>query len=549
VLAAARSAAPSDGTGWVRVGERLMILVTTRHTDPATWGSWARTRTLAPLDDASAAAVLRRAAPALDDPGGAEALALARRLGGLPLALRLAGAYLATPLARWRTFADYRHALDGDPSPDAVIDLDLPARDPRGTVLRTWDLSLDALTRQGLTQARDLLFLLSCFAPEAPIPESAVAPASRDRLAALRGLATVALIDITPDRHIRMHPVVADTGRARLLTAYRDRLPGIGADAVALVQAAAADLRSDRPADWPAWRSVIPHLRAMLVWLAPHLDEDALTDLVDLGRAASLSLGLGGTRDAGEEELARSNLAAAARLGDEHPAALVARYRLAAALYNGERFAEAEELLRSLLDDRCGLRGPTHPDTLITRDKLADAIMMQGRYAEAERMYRRITTDQHQVLGPDHPRVLATAIDLAYSLGMQGRHDEAADMCRRVLDDSRRVLGADHLTTVSAGAELARWTFEQGHHDAERLCRESLEVHRRLLGVEHHWTLDIGAVLARAIAAQGRHDEAKAMLDELVETMTRVLGETHSLTTRTRHELTALNQTRREAPE
>jgi hypothetical protein len=30
-----------------------------------------------------------------------------------------------------------------------------------------------------------------------------------------------------------IHPVVADTGRTRLLTTYRDRLPGIGAGAIA----------------------------------------------------------------------------------------------------------------------------------------------------------------------------------------------------------------------------------------------------------------------------------------------------------------------------
>ncbi|WP_433465789.1 hypothetical protein [Spirillospora sp. CA-128828] len=104
VPAAGDASAPADGTGWIRPGGGLMVLVTTRHTDASTWGAWVRMRALGTLDDASAAAVLRRAASQVDDPGG-EALALARRLGGPPLALHLAGAYLAAPFARWRSFA------------------------------------------------------------------------------------------------------------------------------------------------------------------------------------------------------------------------------------------------------------------------------------------------------------------------------------------------------------------------------------------------------------------------------------------------------------
>ncbi|MEU9017827.1 tetratricopeptide repeat protein [Actinomadura sp. NPDC048394] len=543
VLTAGHPSLPADGTGWIRPDGGLMILVTTRHTDPSTWGTWVRMRTVGTLDDASAAALLRQAAPQVDDPGGEEALALARRLGGLPLALHLAGAYLAAPFARWRSFAEYQQALDGALAPDAVIDLDRARSDPRGTVLQTWELSLDALARQGVEQGRELLCLLSCFAPDVPLPESMLlASATRQRLEGLRALATVALIDITTDQHIRIHPVVADTGRTRLLTTFSARLPDIGTDAVKLLQAAVEHLDTERPADWPAWQRVLPHIRAMLHWLAPHLEDEALIALLGISRQALAALWLDGNKEsAGGEELARASLSAATSLGDEHPEALAARHLLAVTLFSRDRAAEAEQILRTVLDDQSRVLGPTHPDTLATRDHLADTVMAQNRFGEAEQMYRGLTADQHSVLGAEHPDTLATAIDFAWSLGMQGNHQEAARLCRRILDIDRRVLGAEHPRTLDAWSDLARWTGELGRHpEAEQMSREALEVHRRVLGAEHPLTLRTGATLARAIAAQGRHSEATAMLGDLLDVMKRVLGDAHSLTIGTREELSEL---------
>ena len=114
--------------------------------------------------------MLRDLAPEITDPGGQEARELSRRLGGLPLALHLAGTYLGSPFARWSTFAGYRQALDGVELPAALTDIEERGADIHATVQRTWDLSLDALAAEGMPQARPLLLVLSCFAPATPIP-------------------------------------------------------------------------------------------------------------------------------------------------------------------------------------------------------------------------------------------------------------------------------------------------------------------------------------------------------------------------------------------
>jgi hypothetical protein len=141
-----------------------MVVVTTRIRDPRVWGTRVTLRELKPLDDEAGAEVLRDLAPGVADPGGQEAHDLSRRLGGLPLALHLAGAYLGSPFARWSTFAGYREALDGVELPAALTDIEEQGADIHATVQRTWDLSLDALAAEGRPQARR---------PAGPVPHRA----------------------------------------------------------------------------------------------------------------------------------------------------------------------------------------------------------------------------------------------------------------------------------------------------------------------------------------------------------------------------------------
>lgn len=121
------------------------------------------------MHDLSAGQVLTGLAPEIADADDKQARARGRRLGGLPLALHLAGSYLASPFARWHAFDDYRRALDTVELPSALAKLDDSATDSRAAIQQTRELSLDALASAGCPRARPLL-LLSCYAPATPIP-------------------------------------------------------------------------------------------------------------------------------------------------------------------------------------------------------------------------------------------------------------------------------------------------------------------------------------------------------------------------------------------
>jgi NB-ARC domain len=89
---------PLDGTGWLRGSRRGLVLVTSRLGSGWQWGSEAAVHELTTLGEQDGARLLLDLAPNAGDKTDAQALA--GRLGYLPLALHLAGAYLSSGFAK-----------------------------------------------------------------------------------------------------------------------------------------------------------------------------------------------------------------------------------------------------------------------------------------------------------------------------------------------------------------------------------------------------------------------------------------------------------------
>jgi CRP-like cAMP-binding protein/tetratricopeptide (TPR) repeat protein len=563
VLAGADAGTPADGTGWLRPDPTGMVIVTSRIRDPRVWGSRVTLRELRPLDDEAGAEVLRDLAPEMADPGGHQARELSRRLGGLPLALHLAGAYLGSPFARWSTFDGYREALDGVELPAALTDIEDQGADVHATVQRTWDLSLDALAAEGRPQARPLLLVLSCFAPATPIPAWLLQlPPLADLLAGpdrpagygngaerrglrdgLQGLSRTGLIDVSAtgspagEQAVTVHPVVADANRVRLAASADAERAAVQETVVALLEAATAGLDPARPGDWLAWRRLRAHMNAVIDLLADDLGPAVLARLLTVSAVGTEAL-LGAGRLAAAQKLAQASVAAATFLGRDDPAALTARGYLARSLVRRGHSGDAETIYRELLADRLRVQGEDHIDTLATRHDLAAALGVQGRFGEAEQLFRQLLADDYRMRGPGHRETLAAQYNLARMIGLQGRYAEAEELSRQVLDAQRRVLGPDHPDVLASRQHLARLAGKAGRYaQAEVMYRRVLDDRRRVLGDDHPDTLATRHRLARIVGQRGRYGEAEELCHQVLEDRRRLLGEDHPDNLSTRHRL------------
>ena len=377
------------------------------------------------------------------DPDRQAARDLAEILGGLPLALEQAAAYM---LAVGNTLADYLILFRQRRA-------ELLARgEPTGydkTVASAWALAFDRL-QQTEPDAVGLLRLIAYYAPEAvplrlllePRPALAVqlgeevAPVLRplleDPLAAgdaIAALRRYSLVTSAEGGEVSVHRLV----QAVTVDQMPAELAGAWRQAAAQLIEAAIPREWKHPANWHVLRSLLPHAQA------------ALAD-----------------GSAGME-------------------------RMANYLGSSGSYAAARDLQRRVFDTRERLLGPEHPDTLSAGQDLAYWTGEAGDPAAAREQFAVLLPVRERVSGPEHPDTLAALHDLAIWTGEAGDPAAARDQYAALLPVRERVSGPEHPDTLSARHELARWTGDPAA--ARDQYAALLPVRERVSGPEHPDTL------------------------------------------------------------
>jgi tetratricopeptide repeat protein/NB-ARC domain-containing protein len=522
-----------DGTGWVRpAGSLGLVVVTTRDADPEACGTWARLQSIGALPPDKAALVLADHAGGAAELGTAEqALRLAERLGGLPLALRLAGSYLAeavqVPAAfsgpdTLRSYAEYRKVLE-DGGLDRAFPVsrgrELTREQAREVIGRTWELSLDLLEHRDIPEARVMLRLLAVLAA-APVPYTllldpgvlASSPllgeTSGERVwLVLRALSSVGLVDLPGSAEgsgsvlvLRLHPLVRDASTPSAGDGLEDYL----ALSTALLKHAAEAKETGQPEEppaWPHWQQLAPHAFQVLDMIAN-----------------------------------RPGVPDAARLDAAFVATLAALYQSSRGLY-----ADAETQLRVVLDVHRRVLGDEHPNTLATRHSIAWTMSQRGNHAAAEAEFISVLDAQSRVIGAEAPLTLVARYEVAYEMAERGDHAGAEAEYRIVLETETRVFGADHPNTLTARHAVAYEMAQRGDHaGAEAEYRAVLAARTRILGADHPNTLATRHGLAWLLTRKGDLAAAEAEYRVVLAARTRVLGAGHPQTQRTESMLNEL---------
>ncbi|MFE7170079.1 tetratricopeptide repeat protein [Streptomyces sp. NPDC057616] len=548
---AAQGGTPGDGTGWLRSSHAGMCLVTSRISNPNYWGHEADTHRIGVLSPSDGKDVLLDLAGEAGDP--ADALILSERLDGLPLALKIAGSYLARSVrgagllrrhgrhfGRVRGFAEYTQALE-----HAGTDfLDQNGRwessdsdtesSHRRLIGRTWEISLDLLDEQELPEARALMRVLSCCA-SAPLPVDLLDPetlwgsAFRDELEleradrALEALIDLSLIDVVevnptgnssacdPIPCLVSHRLVLEANALRLSSSDEREREEVW-KSIARAMEKGSEPAPEQPRNWPWWRLFSPHVAASLSG-APDSPE-IVRPLLRVGLSSyAYHAFSNGFDDA--EKMAKLLIRRSDFLSEGDPLRLSIRHRAMLSLLDGEdQVVEGERILSAQLETL----GEEHPETLITRHDLTMMQSRHGRISESaeEAELRSILDARRRVLGHDSPYTILTHSVLA-SL-MRERGQEVEGEYRALIEHVHSLSPEDHKFLPLHDRHQMAHALDA----LNRLAEAEAEYQSVLEDLEGHGGeatrlyRDMANCLAKNLARQRKYADALRVMEKLL---------------------------------
>jgi tetratricopeptide (TPR) repeat protein/transcriptional regulator with XRE-family HTH domain len=445
----------------------------------------------------------------------ASARALVEVLGGLPLALDQAGAYIE------ETAGDVSGYLDRYRRQRAVL------LNFRGTGLTDHPESVSitlALSIEQVEQtnpaAADLLRLCAFFHPDA-IPEELISDAASELGPVLQPVAAdpcawdAAIGDLRRFSLLRRHAEAKTLTIHRLVQAVlRDRMDERtgrqwAERVVRAVNRVYPDMDDLTFVSWQrSWRylpqadacaTLIEHLQ-MTFPDAVQLLKKAGDWLLDLQRYEQAAMVL------------RQALTLRERvLGEEHPEVAKLYNDLALTYLLWGKFEAAAPLCQRALSIRTRSLGPLHPDVAESYNDLASIYTTQGKYAEAEPLYLQALSICEQVPGPVQNYVAICLTNLGALYRKQGKYTQAEHLLQQGLTNWKEVLAPTHPNVAVGLDALAELYREQGRYgEAETLCQQALTVREQALGPDHPRTLQSLALLAKLSHLQGCYVQAES---------------------------------------
>jgi tetratricopeptide (TPR) repeat protein len=428
------------------------------------------------------------------------AIQVSQELGGLPLALDQAGAYLeatGTPLAAYQQiYQRHRTAL--------LAQRRAQGADHPEPVASTWSLSF-ARVEETNPAAADLLRLCAYLAPDAIAEE--ILTQGAEHLGAVLGpvaadgfLLGQAIEALRAYSLIRRDPSLQTLSVHRLVQAVvRDALDAAGRQiwAERAIRAVHAALPPVEHASWPHWERLLAHAQACATWLDPqeiHLQEAA-------------------------EVLQQAGWYVTERA----------------------RYSEAEPLLERAYQMSEQLQGAEHLDTARDASTLASLYRAQGKYEQAEPLYVRALAVCEQQLGPEHPHTALSLNNLAHLYYAQGKYEQAEPLLVRALAINEQQLGPEHPDTALSLNSLALLYKVQGKYEqAEPLYVRALAIREQQVGPLHPSTASSLNNLATLYYTQGKDEQAEPLYVRALAICEQQLGPLHPQTQITRRNYVAL---------
>jgi tetratricopeptide (TPR) repeat protein len=458
-----------------------------------------------------------------------EAEAIVSQLGGLPLAIDQAGAYieetgcgLAGYLALYR---ERRTELLRRRS-------SFPSDHPE-PVATTWSLSF-RLVEQANPAAADLLRLCAFLDPDA-IPESLLKD-GKDKLGS--ALKAVVANDYTLNQAIeelRKFSLMRRNADSKQLSLHRlvqavlrdgmeEKVQRQWAKRVVFVVNAAFPQVEFRV--WDRCRAYLPHALACATLIEQfHLRQPEAAELLD---RAGWYLREQATYAQAEPLLLQARTLEE-QLSERGQDLLAVTLNNLMLLYRDQgKYEQALPYGQQALAIYERTLGLDHLNTAITLDNLALLYNYQGKYEQAEPLFQRALTIKKQSLGADHHDIGITLNNLALLYNNQGKYEQAEPLYQEALANNEKSMGPEHPETATTLTNLADLYNYQGKYEqAKPLFQRALAIRDRSLGPDHPHTATTLYQLASLYRRQGQYEQAEPLIKRTITIDENAYGPDH----------------------
>lgn len=482
------------------------VLVTSRRT-----GGWRSVASPLSVDTWSSKTAARFL---LERSGGeedGESLEIATALGGLPLAMEQAGAYIDT---MGITLRDYRERL-AKHAPE-LFELGGPV-DYGKTVRTTWELCFREVEED--LDARAVLVSCSLLAPDR-IPDAIIRAQLPDLMRCDRALEKLLQFSLIPlgNHRLDMHVLVQQAVRDRTSERDGERTRGVLLEIL-------VELFPERshPPEWPIGIVLLPHAlrllreglededtnRPIALRLADRLGEfhHARGELKHALVLAEMIAAMAGP----DQELTRRNLTNLGTL----------RMRLG----DAEGAQNAHE---AALASWIAVHGERHPNVAASLDNLGIVLRRRGEVAMAIATHERALAIFEGLLGEDCLESAATLDNLSNALRLQGDIDGAVENLERALTIKTREYGENDSRLARTLDSLGSGWMGRGNWKRARdFYERALTLQEASLGPEHH---EVGGTLSNlgiVLMRQGEVKEARGVQERALEIFISAFGDAH----------------------
>ena len=457
-----------------------------------------------------------------------EAQELAETLGDLPLAVEVAGAWLADSGA---PVANYIASLNQEGS-TGVLSQTPPSDYPR-SLEATWKISLDRLAERSQAALR-LLELCAFFAPEIsveliyrqqtidaliPLDTSLRVPMMLGRV--IQEISRLALAKVDRQGNsIQVHRLVQAYLRNQMSKTKYEQL----IHEVHRILTAARPQRGDTddPKNWPQYQLIWPHL---VPSDAASCDEEPVRQLLidrvrylwksgDYERGLDLALQLERTW---EDALAgRTKQASAPEERDLLLRQLMHLRSQRANIYRSQGAIQAAaELDQNVLRDQQQVLPPQDLHTLITAGGMGADLRSLGRFAEALEIDKATYASLKEIFGEDHERTLVAANNLGVDYRLNGDCFTALEFDQDTLERRIAVLGSAHPYTLTSKQHVARDLREAGDYQQSiSILQSTYTEFIQVLDENYVESLRTATSLGISLRYAGEHAKARELTEE-----------------------------------